>query len=138
MEQSDKINEREESAESKVHRHSNVITGLRTKDGKLHWFYNTRNLFPHEDENIEIRFFIPLKDTPAPQKSDALRILLKEMENTNIPWLVSDRKEWAFDWDRMKEEFNDLQEWDWCRGRVYLEPEFEVKSEDVDISNKKY
>lgn len=138
MEKSDKANQQDENLELRVHRHSKVITGFRTLDGKLHWFYNTRNLFPHEDENIEVRFFMLMKDTPAPQKGDAIRILLKQMENTSVSWLIPDRKEWAFDLNRMKEAFKNLEELDWCNGRVYLEPEFEVKGEDVDISNHKY
>jgi hypothetical protein len=120
------------------HRHSKIITGFRTLDDELYWTYTTRNIFPHEDENIEVHFFVLMKDTPSPQKGDAIRTVLKEMENTNVPWVVPDRKEWAFDLDRMKAEFKDLEEWDWCSGRVYIEPEFEVKKEDVDISNHKY
>lgn len=138
MEQRDKLNQDTDSAESKTHRHSNIITGFRTLDDSLHWRFTTKNLLPHQDESIEVRFFILMKDTPAPQKGDAVRTLLKKMENTHVSWFVPDRKEWAFDLDRMREEFKDLQEWDWCRGRVYLEPEFEVKKEDVDISSHKY
>jgi hypothetical protein len=132
------MSEQNEHIESKPHSHSKIITGFRTLDDKLFWGYGTRNIFPHEDENIEVRFFILMRDTPAPQKGDAIRTLLKQMENSNVPWLVPDRKEWAFDLDSMKEVFKDLQEVDWCNGRVYLEPEFEVKKEDVDISNHKY
>jgi len=138
MEQSDKANQQDESTESKVHRHSKVITGFRTLDNTLHWRYTTRNLFQHEDENIEVRFFVLIRNTPAPLQGDALKTLLKQMENTEVTWLVPGRKDWVFDLDRMREEFKDLQELDWCRGRVFVEPEFIVKKEDVDISGKKY
>src|SRR2546423_13195868 len=120
------------------HRHSKVITGMRTLDDSLHWRYNTRNLYPHEDESIEVRFFLLMKDTPAPQKSEALKILLKEMKNTEVSWLIPGRDEWTFDLDRMKNEFEDLQELDWCKGRVHVDPEFKVKNEITDVTNKKY
>ena len=138
MEQSDKANQDGVDMTMPPHRHSKVITGFRTLDGALHWRYNTRNLFPHEDENVEVRFFILLKNTPTPLQGDALKTLLKQMENTEVPWLVSGRKDWAFDLDRMREVFVDLQELDWCKGRVFVEPEFRVEQEDVDITQHKY
>jgi hypothetical protein len=79
-----------------------------------------------------------MKDSPSPQKGDALRKLRKQLEATTISWLIPDRTEWAFDLDRMKEQFIDLKLLQWCNGRVYLEPEFEVKHEGVDISKHKY
>jgi hypothetical protein len=136
--QVDEANQKNNGAESERHRHSKVVTGFRTLDGNLHWFYNTRNIRADQDENVEIRFFILMKDTPSPQKGEAINILLKQMENTSCSWLIPDRKEWAFDLDIMKQEFEDLGELDWFNGRVYLEPEFEVKKEDVDISNHNY
>jgi hypothetical protein len=120
------------------HRHSKVITGFRTLDGFLHWAYTTRNLYPHEDESIEVRFFMLIKDTPSPQKGDALKTLLKETKDDKVSWVSPGRKEWIFDLDRMKTEFGDLQELDWCRGRAYVEPEFEVKREIVDIGEDKH
>jgi hypothetical protein len=138
MEQSDREKQDGVDMNMPPHRHSKVITAFRTLDDSLHWRYTTRNLFPHEDESIEVRFFMLIKNTPAPQKSDALKTLLKEMKNTEVSWLVPSRKEWAFDLDRMKNEFEELQELDWCRGRVYVEPEFEVKREIVDISQRKH
>lgn len=138
MEQADKINQDGVDLSVTPHRHSKVITSFRTLDGSLHWRYTTRNLFPHEEESIEVRFFVLLKDILVPQKGDALRTLLNEMYKADVSWLGPGRKEWAFDLDRMKDKFEDLRELDWCRGRVYLEPEFEVKKEDIDISNDKY
>jgi hypothetical protein len=138
MEQDDKASKTAEVEESQLHKHSKVITGLRTLDDTLHWRYNTRNLYPDEDESIEVRFFILMKDTPAPQKDDAVKTLLKQMEDTEVPWLVPRRGAWAFSLDGMKEEFKDLQRLDWCRGRVFVEPEFEVKREVNGISKTKY
>ena len=122
----------------KEHRHCKIITGFRTLDGKFHWFYSTRNIRDDEDENIEVRLFVVMRETPAPQKGEALNILVKQLKNANPPWLVPDLKEWAFDLDQMKQEFKDLGKWDWCNGRLYLEPEFEVKKEEFDISNHRY
>jgi hypothetical protein len=138
MEQSDKESQPDNSTESRVHKHSKVITGFRTLDDTLHWRYTTRNLFSHEDESIEVRFFVLLRDTPTPLQGDAIKTVLKQMENTEVSWLAPGRKDWVFDLDRMKAEFEDLQELDWCRGRVFIEPEFKVEKEDVDISGKKY
>jgi hypothetical protein len=135
MEQSGKTTQPTEGA---VHRHSKVITGYRTLDGQLHWRYKTKNLPPDEDETIEVRFFMLIKHTPAPQKGDTVRKLLKQMENTEVPWLVPGRTAWAFDLDRMKQTFPDLQELGWCRGKIFLEPGFEVKREIVDISQERY
>src|SRR5688572_30382454 len=97
--------------EPKVHRHSKIITGFRTLDDTLHWRYNTTNLFSHEDENIEVRFFVSQRKTPTPQQGDALKTVLKQMENSSVPWLIPSRREWVFDLDQMREEFKDLQEW---------------------------
>lgn len=138
MEENSKVNQQDENTKSRVHRHSRVITGFRTLDGTLHWRYTTRNLFPHEDESIEVRFFVLLKNTPAPLQNDAIKTLLKQMEDTQVTWLVPDRKEWAFDLDVMKSEFEALRDLDWCAGRVYIEPEFKVEKEAVDISKSKY
>jgi hypothetical protein len=124
--------------ELRVHRHSKIITGFRTLDDTLHWRYGTRNLSSKEDESIEIRFFVPQRNTPTPQQGDAIKTVLKQMENTSVPWLIPGRKDWVFDLDQMREEFKDLEEWDWCRGRVFVEPEFKVAQEDVDISGNKY
>jgi hypothetical protein len=38
----------------------------------------------------------------------------------------------------MKKEFEGLADLDWFNGRAYLEPEFEVKKHDLDISKKSY
>jgi hypothetical protein len=138
MTEPEKPSTKQESRESGIHRHSKVITGFRTLDDTLHWRYTTRNLYEHEDESIEIRFFVLLKRTPAPVEGDAIKLLLKEMENTRIPWLSSGRKAWVFDLDRLKEEFEDLRELDWCKGRVYIEPEFKVEKEDVSLSGERY
>src|ERR1051326_8479544 len=105
MEESDKV-------ESQVHRHSKVITGYRTLDGTLHWRYSTRNLFPDEDENIEVRFFMLMKNAQATLERDAKKALLKQMENTEVLWLSPGKEEWIFDLDRMKGEFSELQELD--------------------------
>jgi len=130
--------EKSEIMEPDTHRHSKVITGFRTLDNSLHWRFSTRNLTPDKDENIEVRFFMLIKDTPAPQEGDAFKTLLKQMKNTEVSWLVPGRKEWTFDLDRMKNEFKGLQNLDWCKGRVYLEPEFKVNKEVIDISQKKH
>ncbi len=124
--------------ETGTHRHSKVITGFRTLDCDLHWRYTTRNLYAHEDESIEIRFFVLLKRTPAPVEGEATKILLKQMESTQIPWLSSGRKAWVFDLDRLKQEFDDLRELEWCTGRVYIEPEFKVEKEDTSLSGDRY
>lgn len=124
--------------EPKIHRHSKVITGFRTLDGTLHWRYSTKNLRPDEDESIEVRFFVPQRDTPTPQQADAIKTVLKQMENISVPWLIASRRDWVFDLDQMRDEFKHFQEWDWCKGRVFVEPEFKVAQEDVDISGKRY
>lgn len=38
----------------------------------------------------------------------------------------------------MKQQFEGLRELDWCTGRAYLEPEFEVEKERTAISRTKY
>lgn len=125
-------------AESKVHRHSKVITGYRTLDGALHWRYSTRNIPADEDENIEVRFFMLVRDAPATLERTAIKTLLKEMEDTEVSWLSPSRGEWIFDLDRMKEQFQKLQKLDWCKGRVFVEPEFKVRREGVDIGGNGY
>lgn len=93
---------------------------------------------PDEDESIEVRFFVPLKDCPAPLQTDALKILLKEMADDQVAWLSPGRSEWAFDLNRMKEKFEGLRELEWCRGRVYVEPEFQVEKEKTALGRTKY
>jgi hypothetical protein len=132
MELTDKVNE------EFVHKHSKVITGYHTQDNNLNWRFKTKNLFSDEDESIEVRFFMLVRNNPSPQKSDAVRKLLKKMENTPVDWLTPSRNEWAFDLDRMKANFEVLKELDWCRGRVFVEPDFEIIKEDVDIGDNKY
>src|SRR5688572_21987438 len=119
MTEPEKPTTKPESHESDSHRHSKVITGFRTLDDTLHWRYTTRNLYEHEDESIELRFFVLLKRTPAPVEGDAIKLLLKQMENTHVPWLSSGKRAWVFDLDRLKAEFDGLRELDWCKGRVY-------------------
>lgn len=131
-------NKQTPQTEPKVHRHSKVITGFRTLDDNLHWRYSTKNLFPDEDESIEVRFFVPQRDTPTPQQGDAIKTILKQMETTTVTWLIPNRRNWVFDLDRMRDDFKDLREWEWCRGRVFVEPEFKVVQEDVDIRGNKY
>jgi hypothetical protein len=126
------------NVESKVHRHCKVITGYRTLDDTLHWRYSTRNISSHEDENIEVRFFMPVTDAPTPHERNTIRTLLKQMENTEVPWLSPGRNEWIFDLDRMKEEYKELQTLDWFRGRVFVEPDFKVVTEGEDISGDRY
>lgn len=121
-----------------VHRHSKVITGFRTLDGALHWRYSTKNLGPDEDESIEVCYFVLQRNTPTPQQGAAMKTVLKQMENTSVPWLIASRKDWVFDLDQMRDKFKGLQEWDWCKGRVFVEPEFKVAQEGVDISGKRY
>jgi hypothetical protein len=96
--------------------------------------FETRNVSPEEEESVEVRFFVLLKDSPAPMQAEAMKILLKEMEGDGTSWYSPGRKEWAFDLDRMKEQFEGLRELDWCTGRAYLEPEFEVEKERTAIS----
>jgi hypothetical protein len=122
----------------KEHRHCKVVTAFQTLDGNLHWFFNARNIRDDEDENVEVRFFILMKNTPAPQKGEALSLLFKALEGRISSWFAPDRKEWAFDLEKMKQEFSHLATLDWFTGRVYVEPEFEVKKEAFDISKNKY
>ncbi|MDQ3816298.1 MAG: hypothetical protein M3362_01240 [Acidobacteriota bacterium] len=129
MEQGDKTNQTTSNEEPRTHRHSKVITAMKTLDDQLHWNYNTRNLHPHEDESIEVRFFVLMKDKLPPQQSEVVKTLLKELEGSNIPWLVPSRKTWAFNLDRLKSEFKELQKLDWCRGKVFVEPELIIKDE---------
>ncbi len=123
---------------SDVHRHSKVITAFRTLDKNLHWRFETRNVSADEEESIEVRFFVLLKDSAAPMQADAMKILQKELESDEATWFSPGRKEWLFDLDRMKEQFEGLQELEWCRGRVYVEPEFQVEKERAAISRSKY
>ncbi len=123
---------------TKQHRHSKVICGYRTLNDEISWRFTTRNLFPDEDESIEVRFFLIIKDNPSPQKSDAVRKILKYFEKAVVNWLIPSRREWGFNLDAMKDEFTELNELPWCKGKVSLEPEFEVTSEDIDISGKRY
>lgn len=138
MEESFNQTPQAEVVEPKVHKHSKIITGFRTMDDTLHWRYSTRNLLPDQDENIEVRFFVSQRGTPTPQQGDAIKTVLKQMETTTVSWLIHGRKNWVFDLDRMKDEFKDLKEWDWCRGRVFVEPEFKVEQEGVDIRGNKH
>ncbi len=71
-------------------------------------------------------------------QADAMKILQKELESDEATWFSPGRKEWLFDLDRMKEQFEGLQALDWCRGRVYVEPEFQVEKERAAISRSKY
>jgi hypothetical protein len=119
-------------------RYSKVIYGYRTLDNKITWRYGTEYISQGEEENIEIRFFLIIRDNPSPQKSDALRMILKYFQKDKVDWLISTRKEWSFNLDAMKNEFEDLNKLSWCKGKVSLEPEFEVKAEKTDISGKRY
>jgi hypothetical protein len=96
MEQNEIRRQDNQEGEPIKHRHSQIITVFHTLDGNLHWFYNTKNIREDEDENVEVRFFILMRDTPAPQKQQALTQLLKDMESNTVSWVVPDRKEWAF------------------------------------------
>jgi len=115
-----------------------LITAFRTLDKNLHWRFETRNVSADEEESIEVRFFVLLKDSAAPMQADAMKILQKELESDEATWFSPGRKEWLFDLDRMKEQFEGLQALDWCRGRVYVEPEFQVEKERAAISRSKY
>ena len=115
-----------------------MITAFRTLDKNLHWRFETRNVSADEEESIEVRFFVLLKDSAAPMQADAMKILQKELESDEATWFSPGRKEWLFDLDRMKEQFEGLQELEWCRGRVYVEPEFQVEKERAAISRSKY
>jgi hypothetical protein len=97
---------------NRVHRHSKVITGFKTLDGTIHWRYSTINLHPDEDENIEVRFSVTQRNVPAPQEKEAIRTVLKQMEATTVPWLLPGRRDWIFDLDRMRSEFEGLKEWE--------------------------
>lgn len=121
-----------------VHRHAKLITAFRTLDKNLHWRFETRNVSPGEEESIEVRFFVLLKDSPAPMQAEAMKTLLKEIEGDDAAWFSPGRREWAFDLERMKEEFEDLRGLDWCTGRAYVEPEFQVEKERNAISRTKY
>ncbi|MFM9903516.1 MAG: hypothetical protein ACKVQJ_02965 [Pyrinomonadaceae bacterium] len=125
-------------AASFIHRHSKVMTGFFTLDETLHWRYNTRNLSPRETENAEVKFFVLMRSIASPQKEDALREVVTRLEKNSPAWLVVGRQFWAFDLDLMKQEFEDLRELDWFTGRVHLEPEFEVRTEGLDITKEKY
>jgi len=115
-----------------------LITAFRTLDKNLHWRFETRNVSADEEESIEVRFFVLLKDSAAPMQADAMKILQKELESDEATWFSPGRKEWLFDLDRMKEQFEGLQALDWCRGRVYVEPEFQVEKERAAMSRSKY
>jgi hypothetical protein len=130
-----------EENEPRVHKHSIIISGYWTINERLHWRYGTKNIGDREMESIEIRFPIIIRDTPAPQKTDALKRLLEDFEDTSVPWIVPTPKDWAFDLDRMKQDFNSFQrlhDKEWCRGRVFIEPVFEVDRERTDFTGRRY
>jgi hypothetical protein len=120
------------------HRHAKVISAYWTINDQVHWRYSTRNLSQDGDENVEIRFFIIIKNRPIPQKSEAVRRLLKQIEKTTVGWMLAGGKEWTFDLDQIKREYSDLNELPWFRGSVRVEPEFEVLAERDDVGPGSY
>jgi len=126
------------SLASRRHRHSRVISGYWTEDKKLHWRYRTKNLSPNEAESVEVRFPVLIRNTPTPQKNDAMKTLLENMAQTEVLWIGPTRKDWAFNLDAMKKEFRDLEELPWCSGTVYIEPDFEVDHEMIVLGRTKY
>lgn len=121
----------------KEHRHSKVIYGYQNLE-EIVWRFTTRNLFRNEEESIEIRFFLIIRNNPSPQKGDALREILKYFRTTRVDWLIPERREWFFNLDLLKVNFPDLEKLFWCKGKVSVEPDFEVKRECLDITGKKY
>src|SRR5688572_2719717 len=98
-----------EEAEGQLHKHSIIISGYWTLNDRIHWRYGTKNIADHEKKKIEIRFPILIKDTPTPQKTDALKKLFESFDKSSVPWILPSPKEWAFDLDRMKQEFQTFQ-----------------------------
>lgn len=131
-------NTSQEDVNDERYRHAKVISGYWTINDKVHWRYSTRNLSQDGDENVEIRFFIIIKNTPIPQKSEAVRRLLKQLEKTKVGWMLPGAREWTFNLDQIKKEFSDLNELPWFGGRVRVEPEFEVLAERDDVGPGRY
>lgn len=123
---------------TKAQRHSKVITAFRTLDNAIHWRFETRSVLPGEEEFIEVRFFVLLKDCAAPMQADVMKELLRQVEGRQFDWFFPGRNEWVFDLDRMKGQFEELNSVEWCTGRVYVEPEFQVEKEKDAISRTKY
>jgi hypothetical protein len=53
-------------------------------------------------------------------------------------WIGPGRKDWAFNLDAMKKQFQDLEDLPWCSGTVYVEPDFEVEHEMIVLGRSKY
>lgn len=131
-------NNGQEEVRDERHRHAKVISAYWTINDQVHWRYSTRNLSQDGDENVEIRFFIIIKNRPIPQKREAIRRLLKLLEKTTVEWMFVGDSEWTFDLDQLKKEFSDLNELSWFCGSVLVKPEFEVLAERDDVGPGRY
>lgn len=138
MEQSNGTPQQTTDTEGQPHRHAKIITAYWTIDDRVHWRYSTRNLSVEEDMNVQVRFFIVIKDTPIPQKGEAVRKLLGKIRKSEVPWIIPGAMGWTFDLDHMKGEFPELQELPWFVGRAVVEPEFEVTGERENITRGTY
>jgi hypothetical protein len=119
-------------------KHIKFIYGYKTLDDEITWHYRPINISLDEDERIEVRFYLLVRNNPSPQKNYVLRKISKYFEKVNFNWLVPGIKVWGFNLDAMKDVFPDLNELVWCKGKVFLEPEFEIIKEETDINRERF
>ena len=107
-----------------------TVRSLNSED--IHWEHSSDSGrgYPSEgcrsdEKGVSVSFDI-MPSTNQYHRRDTIEAIKRILGKNDIPWIAPGHKEWTFDLDKLKEFIPELSSMDWFKGKVFIEPEFEV------------
>jgi len=107
-----------------------TVRSLNSED--IHWEHSTDSGRGYQsggggsdEEGVSVSFDI----MPSPNqyhRRDTIEAIKRILGKNDVPWIAPGHKEWTFELDKLKEFIPELSSMDWFKGKVSIEPEFEV------------
>lgn len=98
-------------------------------DTSIKW--KLRSVEEAKEDSVHVRYsstYYPNDEFgSAPTRHEVLEAFKKALSEKAVAWLTPQHRAWIFDLDKLKEEFPDLSDLDWFRGKVSLEPDCDIR-----------
>jgi hypothetical protein len=106
------------------------INGLLTAGGGLHWQWWPGT--PSDGLEPAVRLGFHISGSSKVQRREAVVAVQDRIETCALDWLVPGRKrEWILDCDGLRAVFEVLENQDWLKGKIQIEPEWEDDQREV-------
>lgn len=105
------------------------VTGIPALAGNILWQHGEGGAWEKE-KGVKISFHLPSFSNQN-QRRQAIKAIERILEKNNVSWINTGHKEWILDLDKLKEFIPNSSSMNWLKGKVSLEPEFEIEERMV-------